>query len=569
MLEADKKARVRLLLGSEQSEWEGVGPSYAEVVELLAAMDDVEYDRCRRIKADEWGLRIETLDRLFKQSRRVREYRADEKQPPPDRNDLEARLRPILETEGILDLWTQSWDKVMAGEHRNAKLLYLVATSRLFDDCMHVAIKGPSSAGKSQIRKKVLEFFPPEDIINFTTLSEKALLYFERDFSHRILSMGEASGLQERDLQDTLLRELMSEGVLNYPVAQKDANGKIVTTIIQKNGPVSFLVTTTKAALHPENETRMLSIEVDDSEGQTRRVLAKQAKTIGLNAGPAKTIYHDWQDFQRLLRIVGTRKVCVPFAEALAALIPPRATRLRRDYPQILACIKAHALLHLYLRNNNEKGELVADLKLDYVPVAELIGHIAAEGAGIAISKELLETIDAVKIGTVNIPTDDGATAFEVGKLLKLDKSAARRRLLVATDKGFVVNLEQRRGQPGKYRLTDQEIETASLLPSVEEILAYQATSPERGAKTAPPCHRSHFPDENHNDSGGNDECHRGTGGTTAPPVANGSCHRQETETANEKPTGGTVARKRDPIQGEGDNDPFATTKDPEWGLQP
>ena len=308
-------------------------PSRQQILEMLMEMDEVEYEQNREERAQRWGIRRDALDRLWKEAkRRKREYR--KKTPEPDANDLESRLRPILETEGILDLWIKSWDKVMAGEHRNAKLLYLIATSRLFDACMHAAIKGPSSGGKSEIRKQVLEFFPPEDVISFVTLSEKALLYFEGDFPHKILSMAEASGLQEQQLQDTLLRELMSEGVLRYPVAQKDRVGQIVTITVVKNGPVSFLVTTTKAALHPENETRMLSLEIDDSEDQTARVLAKQARTLGRNIKPADDVHHDWQDFQRLLRIVGNKKVVVPFAEELAAMIPPRATRLRRDFPQ-------------------------------------------------------------------------------------------------------------------------------------------------------------------------------------------------------------------------------------------
>ena len=48
----------------------------------------------------------------------------------------------------------------MAGEQKNAKMLYLAATSRLLDKCIHVAVKGPSSAGKSEIRKRVLGFIP-------------------------------------------------------------------------------------------------------------------------------------------------------------------------------------------------------------------------------------------------------------------------------------------------------------------------------------------------------------------------------------------------------------------------
>ena len=150
---------------------------------------------------------------------------------------------------------------------------------------MHAAIKGPSAAGKSEIRKRVLKFFPSEAVLSFTMLSERALLYFERDFCHMILSMGEAAGAEEQTLQDYLLRELMSDGKLRYPVTVKTKDG-LATQIIEKNGPVCFLVTTTKHALHAENETQdAFSIEVDDSADQTSAVLLKIAETEGLNVG--------------------------------------------------------------------------------------------------------------------------------------------------------------------------------------------------------------------------------------------------------------------------------------------
>ena len=43
-----------------------------------------------------------------------------------------------------------------------------------------------------------MEYFPPESVISFTTLSEKALLHLREEFSHRILSMGEAAGADEK-----------------------------------------------------------------------------------------------------------------------------------------------------------------------------------------------------------------------------------------------------------------------------------------------------------------------------------------------------------------------------------
>jgi len=111
-----------------------------------------------------------------------------------DRERCEASARHIIDCENVLELFANEIAKVLAGETLNTKMLYLVATSRLFGKCMNAAIKGTSSGGKSEIRKQVLEFFPPEEVVSFTTLSERALLYYEDDFAHKILSMGEAAG---------------------------------------------------------------------------------------------------------------------------------------------------------------------------------------------------------------------------------------------------------------------------------------------------------------------------------------------------------------------------------------
>lgn len=90
----------------------------------------------------------------------------------------------------------------------------------------------------------------------------------------------------------------MSEGRLRYGTVQKVGNN-IESIIIVKNAPVSFMVTTTKTKLHPENETRMLSLEVDDSEKQTKQVLAKVAQIEGLNSAPTALDYERWHAYQR------------------------------------------------------------------------------------------------------------------------------------------------------------------------------------------------------------------------------------------------------------------------------
>jgi hypothetical protein len=464
--------------------------NWRTVVDRLAVLPPIECEQQLKREAERLDVKPATLAAEVKKERK----RSGSKPPCEqsavehvvDIGALEMSAAAIIDSDDVLGLFEKVWSRVMAGEQRNARLLYLMTTTRLFDKCMSGAIKGPSSAGKSEIRHRVLEFMPPEDVVAFSTLSDKALLYFEGDFPHKILSMGEAAGAEEQSLQDYLLRELLSAGKLGYPVVQKIGND-LMTVTIEKNGPVCFLVTTTKAALHPENETRLMSIEVDDSDVQTALVIGKVAEAIGLNAEKAVIDYEPWRNFQRWLA-AGNCSVVVPFARELGELIPPRSVRLRRDFSQILLAIKAHALIHRNHRQVDERGQIIAELQLDYLPIAKLMGGIVAEASGTSTSKEVQATIDAVKVSTANKPPDDGATAFEVAKLLKLDKSSAWRRLNVARDKGYVVNLEVRRGQPGRYRVTEQEVEVESLMPAPEEIASHMSGS----AQPAQPRNRTH-----------------------------------------------------------------------------
>jgi hypothetical protein len=456
-----KKIAANVVPFTGKQEQEDDQPTLEQIREMLVDLDDVEYDRQRKPLAAKWKVSLETLDKIRKQAARIRrEFKP--KEPEVDTSSLKSKLQPILDTEGILDLWIQSWDKVMAGEHRNAKLLYLIATSRLLKQPMHAVLKGPSAAGKSQIRKAVLNFFPKEDVIPFTTISEKALFWYEGEFTGKILSMGEATGLQEAELQNTLLRELMSEGVINYVTAQV-IDGRVQSVTITKRGPCTFMVTTTRAMLHPENETRMLSLEVDDSPVQTRRVLKKLAQTVGRNQDTDWAECYRWQDYQLLLREHGYQRpggwvIDVPFASALAALIGAPSCRFRRDYPQILQAVKAHALLHFFRRDSNERGELIADLELDYVPVAELIGGVVSEASDFSVEKGIRETVEAVKIVTIGMTDYEGATSEAVADQLGIDQSAAHRRLTKTKLKGYVTNLETKHGQPGKWRATAKEM---------------------------------------------------------------------------------------------------------------
>ena len=129
-------------------------------------------------------------------------------------------------------------------------------------------------------------------------------------------------------------------------------------------------MTTTATGLHPKRD-RLLSLVVSDTQDQTRAILMAQAVET--------TQYGDlgaWQDLQRWLE-QGPTKVHIPYAATLADAIPPVAVRLRRDFPNVLALIRAHALLHRATRTV-ENGVITATIA-DYGARRDLVFDLVAE----------------------------------------------------------------------------------------------------------------------------------------------------------------------------------------------
>ncbi len=453
-----------------------VDEKYEARIAALAALESRAYDAEREAIKKDFGVRLPTIDEDVKRYRAKTANAQQATASPPDIEMLAESAKDIIACEDILTMFAEECAEVIAGEENLIKLLYLSATSRLFDKAMHVAVKGTSSGGKSEVRRRVLDFFPPESVFAFTALSEKALLYVADDFCNKVLSMGEAFSQEEKKFQDYILRELLSEGTLRYPVVQKQADGTMETITIEKHGPVAFMVTTTRNRLHPENETRMLSVEVDDSAEQTRRVIQMVAEVEGRNMDIAPEGLASWHDYQRWLA-AGECRVFVPWAPELADLITEtKAPRLRRDFGQLLRGIKAHALLHQEHRRSTEKGQIVASIDKDYTPVRRLLAELLATASELKTRKAILETVAVVEELQFDAG-DNGVAVRDVAAKLTLDMSSARRRLQAAEMVGFIVNLETGPYRPGRYKTTAYTAGSGKMLPTAKQLkAAYDAT---------------------------------------------------------------------------------------------
>lgn len=157
----------------------------------------------------------------------------------------------------------------------------------------------------------------------------------------------------------------------------------------------------------------------------------------------------------------------VPYGERLAKLIPPVATRLRRDFKAVLNLIHAHALLHQATRERDQQGRIIATPD-DYEVVRELVSDLLGEGIGVIVTKTQRETVQALK--GILISGKSESSIREVADKLELDESTAYRRVKSAIARGYIKNLEDHRGKKARLELGDPLPDDVDVLPSVERL---------------------------------------------------------------------------------------------------
>jgi len=371
------------------------------------------------------------------------------------------------------------------GPTNTPKLVFLVLVSRRLPRPVSLVLRGLSSAGKSYSVESVLPFFPASAYFGRSGMSERALVYSDEDFRHRILYIVEADAVAGDGLGAYFLRTLVSENRLVYETVEKDG-GRLVTRVIEKPGPTGVILTTTSLRLHPENETRMLALTVSDEPRLTRqimRAIARRDDELVSGDPPAQ-----WSALQRWLETGGEQRIIDDrgFLRSLAEMIPAVSVRLRRDFALVRSLIFANAILHQASRGRDEQGRIVATLA-DYAVVHELIADILAEGIGATTSDDIREIVAAVETAIATAaPATTTVTRAQVQTELGLDERATRRRLAAAVDAGFVINNNPGRGKTARYSLGDPIPENVDVLPEVTTLQqALGADNPDNPATDA------------------------------------------------------------------------------------
>lgn len=400
-----------------------------------------------------------------------------------DRTELLTKCDELANKPSILDeLEREIRKRGFSGSADIPKLVFLVLCTGFLGRPVSLVIKGPSGSGKSFGLNAGKQFIPSAAFEQFEGMSEKALVYLPNlDLRHKHLIVSEAAGLAD-GYGRTLVRQLVSEGKVRYATVQSTSKGLDGVELPTLEGPTGLIMTTTAPEIHPEDESRMLSVTLNQSPEQIAEALMTQALGTGKKVDPLET--GPWFALYDYVRS-GPVQVEIPFAGEIAKRLPTTHDRVKRDFPQVLSLLTAHALLHSCSRERNGDGAVVATAN-DYAAVYRLINEPLSQGLEVTVPHSIRETVEAVSaIWKEGLRGNLSLAMLE--ERLKRDRSVISRNVAKAIEQGYLRNDNPGQGKEASLHTGDRKLPAGSVLPSPEELFPVEGNDMERAERVPLP----------------------------------------------------------------------------------
>ena len=413
------------------------------------------------IEQDIEKLIIECEDWIKQSSEACRRSSVKALKPEEEKEALELAKDPKLTERIIQDLETLG----LVGESENKLLLYLAMSSRKMNDPLSVLILSGSGAGKSILQDKVLSLCPEEDLIKLTSLTKQALFYKDAfSMVHKVLAIEEEKGAEEANYP---IRSLISAKKIVIESTIRDPyTGRMTTMTNEVLGPAAVIKSTTNPKQDAETKSRFLIVSLDESEGQTKKILSAQRSSETLEGLLKKNhqakIGQRHQNFQRLLQPI---EVVIP--KGLELSWKMNALMARRDHPKYLALIKTIAFIQQYQRLIKEiehQGRLLrlievekSDLELANRLAEKLLSQSLQELSepGLVLLKHL-EKLRGAKVAE-GLPA--GKICFirkEIRETLLWTDYQVRTYLKELVDLEYVLAISGRNGSLYRYKLLNE-----------------------------------------------------------------------------------------------------------------
>jgi hypothetical protein len=383
--------------------------------------------------------------------------------------DVVDAAKRLLDHPDLIDQISADIEELgVVGEKRLGLLLFLAGVSAQLLRPLAVITRGASSSGKSFLAEQVSRLFPPEIVLRATSLTPNALYYFPPgELRHRWVLAGERSRISNDEAAEATraLREMIEAGKLSKGLPIKEGD-RIVTRMINQDGPIAYTESTTAADIDEEDANRTLRVNTDESENQTRRILhATASAASGQTRHDVDCMLAVHHAVQRMIPRVD---VVIPFADAIAGLYPTARLENRRDFRHLLQLVKAVGLLRFRQRNRDDANRVIATF--DDYDVAE---RLAREPLGAASSgltpgaRTMLETIRREYL-------DNEFTTTDVKRLGGASPRTLENRLLQLNSAGVVEQTSPAKGRvPARWKLTGRDPDARNaILPTVDAVRA-------------------------------------------------------------------------------------------------
>ena len=362
----------------------------------------------------------------------------------------------------------------LVGEERNASIVFVTGVSRLLSKPLNLTVKGQSSAGKNHLIKSVLSLFPRDAVREITSTSAHAWNYSEDDFRHRILYQ------QELDLKSAAMRQVrqfISEGRLIRTTTVR-RNGRFEKETFIADGPIAAISTTTRSQLAIDEETRHLSVFVDESRQQTRRVMGA---AFHQSAPLSKHETRVWQRAHELLaiRAEGVSIVFPSWIREVSDAAYDQNIRMRRYIGAFATACEAVALIRSFCPGHYDHKKRLIEVHFSDFAIASFIFVPAFQDSLHRGTDETDQTRAVVERLAVR-NKKKSVSWRDLARELGISKDKAYRMLREAREAGAIYQCNKpEKGNSKRYRATEwpafiPDPETLfQRLPELGEVLRF------------------------------------------------------------------------------------------------
>jgi DNA primase len=331
--------------------------------------------------------------------------------------------------------------------------MYLVFTSRLREQPLHIISLGASGTGKTYLQEKVSELIPEQDKLEITILSENAFYYFDRkELKNKLVLIEDMDGA-ENVLYP--LRELQSKKKISKTIPIKDSKGNLKTITLHVEGPISLAGTTTREKLYEDNANRSLLIYLDGSPEHKEQIMEYQRRLSAgkVNSRQEEQLKEFFKDMQTVLKPIKIRN---PYAQLLK--LPQYVFKPLRTNAHYLAVIETITFYHQWQRQIKtcpDSGEKYIETTLEDIEWANRLLKEVLLAKSDELSGECRSFFERLK-GWVTAQNKPSFYASQVREAFRMNPSNLKYYLIQLSRYGLVKTLGGNRYKNGyEYEITN------------------------------------------------------------------------------------------------------------------